>query len=238
MLFDLRGRGRRRTIQAIYLGLALLIGAGLIGFGVGGGTGGGGLFGTVGANSHSSSGTDVFANNVKTAEKRVAAAPNDPAGWLALAHARFQVAGTGNNFDQTQSTFTASGKKALVGVQQAWDRYLGLKPTTPSADGARELVVALGPSGLGQLAGAVTAEEIVISQNVASPSEYARLAILAYLAGQARKGDLASAQAVTLAPKDQQTALKQQLASAKTQAQAQAAQRQLGTSTTPRLPSG
>ena len=35
MLFDLRGRGRRRTVQAIYLGLAILLGGGLIFFGVG-----------------------------------------------------------------------------------------------------------------------------------------------------------------------------------------------------------
>ena len=43
MLFDLRGRGRRRLVQVIYIGLAGLIGLGLIGFGIGGGFGGGGL---------------------------------------------------------------------------------------------------------------------------------------------------------------------------------------------------
>ena len=30
MLFDLRGRGRRRTVQAVYLSLALLLGGGLV----------------------------------------------------------------------------------------------------------------------------------------------------------------------------------------------------------------
>ncbi len=43
MLFDLRGRHRRRLVKVIYIGLALLIGVGLVGFGVGGGLGGGGL---------------------------------------------------------------------------------------------------------------------------------------------------------------------------------------------------
>ena len=43
MLFDLRGRHRRRAVKVIYVGLALLIGVGLIGFGIGGGLGGGGL---------------------------------------------------------------------------------------------------------------------------------------------------------------------------------------------------
>jgi hypothetical protein len=43
MLFDLRSRGRRRTVQAVYLGLAILIGGGLVLFGVGTGSGNGGL---------------------------------------------------------------------------------------------------------------------------------------------------------------------------------------------------
>ena len=43
MLFDLRSRGRRRTVQVVYLGLALLMGGGLVLFGVGTGSGNGGL---------------------------------------------------------------------------------------------------------------------------------------------------------------------------------------------------
>ena len=43
MLFDLRGKGRRRAVRVIYIGLALLMGVGLVGFGIGGGFGGGGL---------------------------------------------------------------------------------------------------------------------------------------------------------------------------------------------------
>ena len=37
MLFDLRGRGRRRTVQVIYIGLAILMVGGLLLFGIGGG---------------------------------------------------------------------------------------------------------------------------------------------------------------------------------------------------------
>ncbi|MGD0980301.1 MAG: hypothetical protein ABR946_02345, partial [Solirubrobacteraceae bacterium] len=43
MLFDLRSRGRRRTIQVVYGFLAVLIGGGLVFFGVGGGAGSTGL---------------------------------------------------------------------------------------------------------------------------------------------------------------------------------------------------
>ena len=43
MLFDLRSRGRRRTVQGVYLVLAILLGGGLVLFGVGAGNGLGGL---------------------------------------------------------------------------------------------------------------------------------------------------------------------------------------------------
>ena len=41
MLFDLRGRGRRRTVQVIYLSLAILMGGGLVLFGIGSSSSGG-----------------------------------------------------------------------------------------------------------------------------------------------------------------------------------------------------
>ena len=34
MLFDLRGKGRRRTVQVIYVSLAILMGGGLVLFGI------------------------------------------------------------------------------------------------------------------------------------------------------------------------------------------------------------
>jgi len=55
MLFDLRGRGRRTTVRGVYLALAILMGGGLILFGVGTGVGGGGLlnaFGGGGSNNN------------------------------------------------------------------------------------------------------------------------------------------------------------------------------------------
>ena len=241
MLFDLRGRGRRRTIQAIYLFLAILIGGGLIGFGIGGGSGGGGLLNAVGQNGGTSSSTDIYANNAKAAEKKAAATPKDPAAWAAVVHAEFLVAGNGGNFDQTSGNFTASGKAELQKVKTAWARYLALKPKKPDSDRAKEVVEALGPAGLNQLGAAVGAEEIVVAQNPTSASEYVRLALLAYVASQTRKGDLASAQAVSLAPATEKTQLKQELAQAKTQAVAQAAQaaaKQSGATTGYQLPGG
>ena len=41
MLFDLRGAGRRTTIKIVYLSLAILMGGGLVLFGIGGDVSGG-----------------------------------------------------------------------------------------------------------------------------------------------------------------------------------------------------
>ena len=70
--------------------------------------------------------------------------------------------------------------------------------------------------GLNRPADAVTAAE-VITQARPTSATFARLAILAWEAGQSRKGDLASQKAVSLADPTQRAPLKQQLDSAKQQ---------------------
>jgi hypothetical protein len=239
MLFDLRGRGKRRTIQAIYLFLAVLLGGGLIFFGIGGGGGGGGLLNAVGQGGGSA--TSAFAGEAKAAEKRVAATPNDPAAWAALTQARYEVAASGDGFNQNTGTFTSKGKTELAQARTAWNRYLALNPKTPDPDVANEMVRVFEPAGLNLPAEAVATQEIVVAQNLTSPSSYATLAVLAYLASQTRKGDLAAAKAVSLEPKAQQLALKTQLTTAKTQAQqevAAQAKAASGAGTTATLPGG
>jgi hypothetical protein len=237
MLFDLRGRGKRRTIQAIYLFLAILLGGGLIFFGIGGGGGGGGLLNAVGQNG--GSGSDPFAADVTAAEKRTTVAPTDAAAWAALVQARYEDAASGVGFDATTGTFTTKGKAELQEARTAWNRYLALNPKTPNLDAANEMVRAFEPAALNLPTEAVTAQELVVAQNLSSVADYTTLAVLSYLAGQTRKGDLAAARAVRLEPKAQRSALKTQLATAKTEAQAEAAAEakgQSGTQTTATLP--
>jgi hypothetical protein len=74
-------------------------------------------------------------------------------------------------------------------------------------------------TGLGDKAGAVRAQEIVLdSLDKPGFGDYAQLAALAYAAGQTRKGDLAADRATELAPKNQRDDLKQSLQQAKAQA--------------------
>ena len=216
MLFDLRGRGRRRTIQAIYLSLAILMGGGLVLFGIGGGTNGG-LFDAFNSNSGSSAPTG-FEKQIKAAERRVRVNPKDEAGWASLARWRYQSAGTGENYDQARGVFTAKGRVELAKAATAWKRYLALKPKKPDANVATLMARGLGPEGLGRLPEAVEAQEIVLESQPPNANLYAQLAVLAYAAGQTRKGDLAADKAVSLTPKDQRADFKQQLDQAKAQA--------------------
>ena len=70
---------------------------------------------------------------------------------------------------------------------------------------------------LEQPAKAVAAQEM-LTEIDPTQQTFQNLALLAYQAGQLRKGDLAAAKAVELAPKDEQKELKEQLEQAKSQA--------------------
>lgn len=209
MLFDLRGRGRRRTVQGIYLMLALLMGVGLVGFGIGGGFGGGGIVDAL-KSGHGGSPTS-FSDRVASDQKQTRLYPNNPAVWATLAHDAFQLAGQGDNYSQATGQFTDKGRAVLGQVKSAWDRYLALSPAHPDADLANEMVQALGPGGLDQASDAVQALQIVVAARPPSVALFLLLAQLQYQAGHSREGDLASAKAVSLAPASERAAVQAQV---------------------------
>jgi tetratricopeptide (TPR) repeat protein len=227
MLFDLRGRGRRRTVQVIYLSLAILMGGGLVLFGIGGATSGG-LIDAIQGNSSTTSGTDAFQKRVDALEKRTQANPQDKAAWAQLAGLRFQLAGSGANYDQTTGAYTAKGKTILRQAAAAWQRHLSLAGEKPDTTVANQMVQAYGVTGLRNYAEAVKALEFVIDATPnATFQQYAQLAVLAHGAKQTRKATLAADKAVSLAPKDQRKTLQTQIKTAQQQLDAAA-----GTSTT------
>jgi cytochrome c-type biogenesis protein CcmH/NrfG len=221
MLFDLRGRGRRRTIQVIYILLAFLMGGGLVFFGVGGTPGG--ILDALKQNSGKTSASSIFSKRVKAAERSVRLHPKDPTAWAALARLRYQDA-TASGYNQTTSSFTSDGIKKLRGVATAWDRYLSLDPKKPDPNLAVQMVQVFSSGGLNEPGNAVTAMEIVVEGRPPSTGLYSQLAIYAYQAGQTRKGDLAADKAVALAPKDQRAAIRAQLKAAKAQGSTAATQ--------------
>jgi hypothetical protein len=213
VLFDLRSRGRRRTVQTVYLGLALLMGGGLVLFGVGAGNGFGGILNAFTGNGSSSAQKQVVSAAEKTALRQTQLQPQDPAGWAALVQARWTSAGQGSNFDTATSTFTSSGKKELALAGQAWQQYLKLTKT-PSTDIA--ILAARAYAQLGDYANQAKAWEIEALANPTSAKGYECLAVSAYAAKETRKGDLAAAKALTLVPKISQLTLKQTFLQAKT----------------------
>jgi hypothetical protein len=222
MLFDLQSRNRRNVVRVIYLFLAVLMGGGLILFGIGTGTGGGGLFDVF--RGGGSSPSAHFSSAEKHAAREARLHPGDAQAWADLTRARYATAGQGGNYDTATNTFTSDGRAKLATASTAWQRYLQLEPRHPDATLARLMATAYSQDGLNQPADAATAMEIV-TERQPSAAAYATLAEYAYLADQLRKGDLAAAKAVQLAPSAQQRLVRAQLANVRRQVLRQLAQR-------------
>ena len=77
MLFDLRGRGRHRTVQIVYTTLAVLMAAGLILFGVGSGLAGGLIDAVNGGGGSSNSASSNLSKQADTLQKRAQQNPQD-----------------------------------------------------------------------------------------------------------------------------------------------------------------
>ena len=217
MLFDLRGRGRRRTVQAIYLSLAILMGGGLVLFGIGGATSGG-LIDAIQGKSGNSSGTDTFQKRVDALQKQTQTDPTNARVWAQLAGLRFQLAGSGANYDQATQVYTDKGKAELRQASAAWQRHLKLAGDKPDPTVANQMVQAYGISGLQNYPEAVKALEFVIDATPnATFQQYAQLAVLAHGAKQDRKATLSADKAVSLAPKAQRKTLRDQIKAAQQQ---------------------
>lgn len=213
MLFDLQARGRRRSIKVIYLLLALLMGGGLVLFGIGGSTSGGLL--------------DAFKDDAKTVDnpfekrlervqKTVDIKPTDTAAWAELARLRFQNAGV-VGYDQSNQQFTDDGIAELKKADGAWQRHVKLAGDKANPTVANLMVQAY--QALKAPDKAVSAMEVYLdAQDRPTAQLYTQYAIYAYQAGQTRKGDLAAVQAQKLAKtKDEKTAVKQAIDAAKAQ---------------------
>jgi hypothetical protein len=210
MLFDLRSRGRRRTVQVIYSFLALVMFSGLILVGVGTGSGGGILNAFTNNGSGNNQGQVVTAQE-KAALKATQKAPTSPSAWDKLVQARYETAV--QQYSSTARQFTKAGRKTLNDTIAAWTRYLQLTkaPNTNTA-----ILVAKAYAALGNYAGMAGAWQLYANANPTVPLGFECLAVSAYAAKESRVGDLAAAKAITLVPQAKQFELKQQLNAAKT----------------------
>jgi hypothetical protein len=217
MLFDLRGR-RRRAVQGTYLLLAVLMGGGLVFFGVGSDVSGG-LFDVFGERSSSGGNANqAIEDRVERLEKRVARDPGNTAALQELVRNYYGLATTQQ--ESSSASFPDEAKDELRKAGSAWQRYLAAvedKPSSATATYALRVydVGALNKPKEAQRAAAIIAE----AEN--DSSSYLQLVAYASLAGDTRTADLATQKAVDLAPEDQRKAVQQNAKQLQQQAQQQ-----------------
>ena len=152
MLFDLRGRGRRRTVQAVYLGLALLMGGGLVLFGVGAGNGFGGILNAFTGNGSGSAQKQVVSQQEKAALRAVKARPRTtpPPGASSSRLAGPRPRPRAPTSTPPPAPSPPSGKQgARLAPPQAWQKYLTL---TNKADPTVAILAARAYAQLGDYA--------------------------------------------------------------------------------------
>jgi hypothetical protein len=218
MLFDLKGK-RRRTVQGVYLTLAILMGAGLVLFGIGSSVNGGLFDAFNGGGGGSSQADKTIQKRIDTANKTLQTDPKNAVALAALVRGHYDLAST--TADAQTSEFTKDSLTELRATDAAWQRYTAAV-SKPDPDLARRAVQA--EDGLGRLtqgsaqkafwSRAAGAAEILAAAEP-TPNNYIALVQYATLAGQTRKADLAGKKAVQLAPKPQKKTAQQTVAAVK-----------------------
>jgi tetratricopeptide (TPR) repeat protein len=245
MLFDLKGK-RRRAVQGTYLTLAILMGAGLVLFGIGSNQQGG-LSELFGGGNGSNTATASVQKKIDKAEKALAKNPGDTKALADIVRGHYQLASASSPTDSTK--ISKKGRGELTKAIEAWEKYLAAEP--PKVDTSLAAVAVQAYSTLAQTvtaeaddkpaqeaaakrywAGAANATE-VIAETKENSQNYLQLVQFATLAGQERKAELAGQKAIALAPKNQKKEAKQAVEQAKSQAQSQSSG---GATTTPALP--
>jgi hypothetical protein len=212
MIFDLQGK-RRRLVQATYLVLAVLMGGGLVLFGVGSGDISGGLFDAI-TGKDSSNGSAVNSNvknRIKRDERALKLNPKNETALADLVRSHYQLAT--DDADANTGAFGDKGKQQLEQADTAWQRYVDVA-AKPDDSLASLMLQAYGQGGLNRPGSAATAAEIIAAARP-SAQAYLTLATYAAQAGQARKAELAGQKAIELAPKSQRKLVKQQVDAAK-----------------------
>jgi hypothetical protein len=213
MLFDLRGR-RRRAVQVTYLMLALLMGGGLVLFGVGGDVSGGLLDAFKGGGG--SSGNSVLQGQIDKQEERLQANPQNEALLQALVRNYYAQA---TQTRQSGSTFPPEAKDDLRKAAAYWNRYAAAadKPNPTTASYALQIYDV---GALNKPKDAAKAASILAQAANDAPS-YLRLVSYAARAGDTRTADLAGQKAIDLAPKAQKKLVKKQVEALKKAGQQQ-----------------
>jgi hypothetical protein len=209
LLFDLRSKGRRRTMQVIYIGLAVILAAGLVLFGVGTGSGGGGLLGGLSGSGSSNNQAGAVGSAAKNAQARVNQNPTDAAAWASLIEARYENA---QSAGITSGGFTNFGKQQLALVTNEYEHYVKL---VPKPDVTTATFAARAYSYLANYPQEAQTWDQITAQSPTAVG-YKCLALSAYAAKNTGLAELAQGKLLSKVPKSQRKALTAELQSAST----------------------
>jgi len=185
MLFDLQGK-RRRVVQATYLMLAVLMGGGLVLFGIGGEVSGG-LFDAF-SDRNGGAGSDIVEERVERNEKRIAARPRDEEARKELVRDYYSLGFEENGDNQVVS---GEAKELLRKASVHWAAYLEIEKGKPDPGLANVAMQLYDPNVLNQPANALQAARIVAERGN-DPGSYLQLVQYAVLADDKRTQKLAA----------------------------------------------
>jgi hypothetical protein len=198
-------------VQATYLTLAVLMGGGLVLFGIGGGVSGGLVDAFKGGNG-GGGGNDALGKRVKREEKVLKRDPQNVSALMHLVRDEYQLATA-----QTKEGavgFPKEAKDELAKAGSYWTRYLQVEKGTPDPSLATVALQIFDVTALNKPKDAEKAARVV-AEDQSTSAAYIRLVQYASLAGDKRTADLAAAKAVDLAPPGERKAVKVQVKQAK-----------------------
>jgi tetratricopeptide (TPR) repeat protein len=213
VLFDLQSGKRRRVVQIVFGGLAVLFAVGFVFFGVGTG-GGGGIADLVGSGGGNGDASSAFDEEIEAAEARLQANPNDTAALSELVTLHFQA---GRQAVDENGALTTDGEEELRLGADAWNKYV--KATKNNVDAGVATIAfqtfdALGATSFEDARVSTSSSEALTAVNAAiadweaaaetnrilverqpTSANYTRLAYYLYLSGQTQAADQAAEQA-------------------------------------------
>jgi hypothetical protein len=204
MLFDLRGR-RRRAVQATYLTLALLMGGGLVFFGIGGDVSGG-LFDAFSDRSGGSS-SEQLEERIDRQEERLESNPRSERVLKSLVREYHALAGA--QLPSGSVEYPDDAKDELRQAGEYWQRYLEVEDKEPDASLARLALTLYDQGALAEPKQAARAM-LIVAEDANDYQSYLALVQRAAAADDPRTADLAAQKAVDLAPKRLKKQVRQQ----------------------------
>jgi hypothetical protein len=211
MLFDLQGK-RRRVVQATYLTLAVLMGGGLVLFGVGSDATGG-LADIFGSGDGGGGSNDTIQKRIDRNQEK--AARRGPAQETALKELVRDYYSLATNQVETGATsFPDDAKDELEDAAAAWQRYVKLEPEKTDPATANFALRVYDVTALNRPDEAKEAAAI-IARSENDWQSYVRVVQYATLAGDSRTADLAGTKAIDLARKGEKKDVREQVKQAK-----------------------